>query len=303
MGRPARWHARWHCSKTHPMLAVLDGINTACGNHGWDVEKNNAVGRYRAMFVTPLTDRHHRAVPRPPSESDEATNRVLQLRGSRLAQRRRRRRLPHDCRLHTDRQGQERRSALHSVKDRYGEVERWGEQQEGEGTPWYYMGQFVVDNTPMADLTGNAQTVCHSHRASQERRRWRQRQNRLPGRRNTSAYLREATGKFHTFNCARHRLAGHDLKFSKSDLPVALQKLVNRGLLEWPEVEGNKKRPGWLIVDESMKSSTSANCPKWPVLAVHPMGVCTAVPVHNPACTSTYRTRSWVSGQRQAGSA
>jgi hypothetical protein len=39
-----------------PMLAVLDGINTACGAHGWDVENNKAVGEYRSMFVTPLTD-------------------------------------------------------------------------------------------------------------------------------------------------------------------------------------------------------------------------------------------------------
>ena len=38
------------------MLAVLDGINTACGTHGWDVSVNSAVGEYRNMFVTPLTD-------------------------------------------------------------------------------------------------------------------------------------------------------------------------------------------------------------------------------------------------------
>jgi hypothetical protein len=64
------------------------------------------------------------------------------------------------------------------------------------------------------------------------------------------AYLKEGTGKFQTFNWLDAALRAKDLKFSKSDLPVALQKLVNRGLLEWPEVEGNKKRPGWLIVED-----------------------------------------------------
>jgi hypothetical protein len=38
-----------------PMLAVLDGINAACGTHGWDVSVNSSVGEYRNMFVFPLT--------------------------------------------------------------------------------------------------------------------------------------------------------------------------------------------------------------------------------------------------------
>jgi hypothetical protein len=37
------------------MLAVLDGINAACGTHGWDVSVNSSVGEYRNMFVFPLT--------------------------------------------------------------------------------------------------------------------------------------------------------------------------------------------------------------------------------------------------------
>ena len=35
-----------------PALAVLDGINAACGTHGWDVSVASAVGEYRNMFVT-----------------------------------------------------------------------------------------------------------------------------------------------------------------------------------------------------------------------------------------------------------
>jgi hypothetical protein len=38
-----------------PQLAVLDGINTACGMHDWAVKEPESVGLYRAMFVHPLT--------------------------------------------------------------------------------------------------------------------------------------------------------------------------------------------------------------------------------------------------------
>ena len=37
-----------------PALAVLDGINAACSQHGWKVGDTEAIGTYRAMFVTPL---------------------------------------------------------------------------------------------------------------------------------------------------------------------------------------------------------------------------------------------------------
>jgi hypothetical protein len=36
-----------------PALAVLDGINAACSQHGWKVGDTEAIGSYRAMFVTP----------------------------------------------------------------------------------------------------------------------------------------------------------------------------------------------------------------------------------------------------------
>ncbi len=37
-----------------PVLAVLDGINAACSQHGWKVADTEAIGSYRAMFVAPL---------------------------------------------------------------------------------------------------------------------------------------------------------------------------------------------------------------------------------------------------------
>jgi hypothetical protein len=233
-----------------PILAVLDGINTACGNQGWDVEKNAAVVAYRAMFVAPLTRigttvlslGHPVKAMKRQSESysygaagwlndvDGCSYRMTA--GSMPIGR-----------------GKKGGSAIYSVKDRHGEVERWGIHQECEGTPWYYMGQFMVDNTPMADLTGKAHTVCHlTVPAMTEEGGGKDRTDLLAD--DVLTYLREDTGKFQTFNSLNTALRAKNLKFSKSDLPVALQKLVNRGLLEWPEVEGNAKRPGWLVDDD-----------------------------------------------------
>jgi len=53
-----------------PALAVLDGINAACAQHGWKVADTEAIGAYRAMFVTPTSQsRSSSAVPRPPTQS------------------------------------------------------------------------------------------------------------------------------------------------------------------------------------------------------------------------------------------
>jgi hypothetical protein len=233
-----------------PMLAVLDGINTACGTHGWDVEKNSAVSAYRAMFVAPLTRigttvlslGHPVKAMRRQTESYSygAAGWLNDVDGCSY------RMTAGSMPIGRDKKGG---SALHSVKDRHGNVERWGVVQDGDGTPWYYLGQFIVDNTPMADLTGKAQTVCHlTVPAKNEEGGGKHRTDFLAEE--VLSYLRETTGKFPTFSSLDNKLRARNIKFSKSDLPVALEKLVDRGLLEWPEVEGNAKRPGWLVLDD-----------------------------------------------------
>jgi hypothetical protein len=234
-----------------PMLAVLDGINTACGTHGWDVEKNGSVVEYRAMFVAPLTRLgttvlslgHPVKAMKRQSESYSygAAGWLNDVDGVGY-------RMSASTSMPIGR-GKKGGSAIYSVKDRHGEVERWGVHQEGEGTPWYYMGQFMVDNTPLADLTGAAQTVCHlTVPAVAEEGGGKTRTDFLAD--DVLSYLRGTTGKFPTFTDLDTKLRARNVKFSKSDLPVALQKLVDRGLLEWPDVEGNRKRPGWLILDD-----------------------------------------------------
>ena len=146
-----------------PMLAVLDGINAACGIHGWDVSVNASVGEYRNMFVFPLTSLGTAVLSlgHPPKASNRqgesysygAAGWLNDVDG--VGYRMTSSKTPIT-------KGGKGSSALYVVKDRYGEVQRWGEiQTEGKDLPWWYMGQFVVDDTPTADPYGNAQTVMH----------------------------------------------------------------------------------------------------------------------------------------------
>ena len=41
-------------------------------------------------------------------------------------------------------------SALYVVKDRYSQVKRWGNLDTTKEQAWWYMGAFVVDDTPKA---------------------------------------------------------------------------------------------------------------------------------------------------------
>ena len=155
--------------------------------------------------------------------------------------------------------GKKGSSALYSVKDRYGEVERWGEPQEGEGTPWHYMGQFVVDNTPMADLASKAQTVCHvTIPGKTVEGGGRDRYDDLGEE--ILIHLKATTGKFKTVNALNDALRAEGVRFSKSDLAPALHRLANQGRIEWPEAtgNGNPPRPGWLATEDELRRYNSA---------------------------------------------
>jgi hypothetical protein len=65
-----------------PQLAILDGINAACGMHGWAVKEPESVGLVRASTHQ---DRCCGPLPRTSTKGDESAKRVLQLRRRRLA--------------------------------------------------------------------------------------------------------------------------------------------------------------------------------------------------------------------------
>ena len=132
-----------------PALVILDGINAACSMHQWPVDKTEAVGEYRAQFVSPATARDIAVLSlgHPPKqrgrederhgfgstawldEVDGVGFRLLPTKDKRIAK------------------GATGMSILHTVKDRYGEVSRRGLYRDGDGEGWRYMGAFVVDDS------------------------------------------------------------------------------------------------------------------------------------------------------------
>ena len=138
-------------------------------------------------------------------------------------------------------------SALYVVKDRYGEVARWGELQSGDGMPWWYMGQFVVDDTRPEDTAGIlAETTCHvTVPARNEEGAGKDKIDALCD--HILIHLRETTGSFETVNKLTDALRAKGVHVTKADVAPALLRLAGRELIEWPEVPDRKPRPGWLI--------------------------------------------------------
>jgi 5S rRNA maturation endonuclease (ribonuclease M5) len=122
---------------TVPALAVLDGINAACGNYRWDVTAPASVGLYRVMFVHPLTSVGTAVLSlgHPP----KATNRQNESYGYGAAG------WSNDVdgvslRMNAGStpisKGSSGSSAIYVVKDRYCEVQRWGVHQSDKDMPW-----------------------------------------------------------------------------------------------------------------------------------------------------------------------
>jgi hypothetical protein len=136
-------------------------------------------------------------------------------------------------------------SALYVVKDRYGGVQQWGELQEGDGMPWWYMGQFVVDDNLPEDASGILPKT-QIHLAMPARNEGGAGRDKLdPLCDHIMAHLRATTGRFETVNKLTIALRA-DTPITKSDIAPALQRLANRGLMEWPDVPERTARPGWL---------------------------------------------------------
>jgi hypothetical protein len=231
-----------------PQLAVLDGINAACGLHGWGVKEPESVGLYRVMFVHPLTKIGAAVLSlgHPP----KALNRQSESYGygaagwlndvNGIGYRMTASKTPIG-------KGAKGSSALYVVKDRYGEVQRWGELQSGDGMPWWYMGQFVVDDTLPEDTSGLLpRTAIHVTVPTKNAEGvGRDKIDDLGEQ--ILTHLRETTGRFETVTGLRDSLRAKKVHLSPNDMKPALERLVNRGLIEWPEAVADRKpRPGWL---------------------------------------------------------
>jgi hypothetical protein len=133
-----------------PVLGILDGINAACSQHGWPVDKPESVGQYREEFVTPMTREGTTVLSlgHPPKARDRQQERhgfgstawldEVDGVGFRLEAAKRT----------PIRKGRDGYSALYVVKDRYGAVEQLGQQADEREAGWYYVGGFHVDSSP-----------------------------------------------------------------------------------------------------------------------------------------------------------
>ncbi len=239
---PAEWE---HSIPNDVELLILDGINAACSQHQWPVEKTEGVGAYRRTFVTPITSRGAAVLSlgHPPKATDRQGERHgygstawlddVDGVGFRMI-------ASKNNPIRRDHHGW---SALYTVKDRYGEVERHGElngSNEDGGTSnegWYYIGSMHVDNTqgrtavtvtapkgggitagPHARLAGHVLAVMDT----------------LPNQR------------FETFGALEDQVRSHGHEFRQNHLRAALLYLEREGLIQWPEAAARKPRPGWM---------------------------------------------------------
>lgn len=237
-GEMAHWLTHF---EQPPVLAVLDGINAACCQHGWKVSETEAIATYRAMFVTPLV-RAGAAVlslGHPPKAKDRQ-NEMLGFGstawldevdgvGFRMAA----------SKEHPMVIGGKGHSALYVVKDRYSQVKRWGNLDTTKEQAWWYMGAFVVDDTP-------ASTVVRLNVPPADAGGQPQSKESLLADHVTEALGKRTGRRFESVNQLKGFLAEDGCKYTASHLPIALEVLASRGDLIWPEAASSRSaRPGW----------------------------------------------------------
>jgi len=232
-----------------PALAILDGINAACSQHGWNVNESAAIGHYRAMFVTPLVKGGAAVLSlgHPPKAKDRqnemhslgSTGWLDEVDGV-------------GFRLIASKnpmiKGDKGHSALHAVKDRYSQVKRWGNPDATREQVWYYMGAFIVDDTRI----NSNQTILRLNTPPSPT------ESRPAGKEATLANhiveaLRKRKGhRFESLNQLKGWLHADGVKFTYADAPVALEMLVDQERLVWPPALSNKSRPGWLVEADTL---------------------------------------------------
>lgn len=227
------------------VLVVLDGINAACGQHGWVVDKPEAVGAYRSKFVTPATrmgaavlslGHPVKAVDRQTEKHgfgasgwlDEVDGVGFRLVASKKAP------------IGDGRVGH---STLYTVKDRESQVEKHGlfdvdSKREG----WVRMGSFKVDSRAEKANTSvwlNVPMSGDDDVASPE-----QPINKLAVQ--ILAYLQGRGPRFESQRQLEDGLRSAGVAVNRNEVSGTLGQLAADGFLEWPEVGPRMARPGWL---------------------------------------------------------
>jgi hypothetical protein len=240
--RPGEFTSMLALAPTAPTLVVLDGINAACGKHGWNPEKAEAIGEYRARFSSPagrtgaaVLSLGHPVKARDRQDErhgfggagwlDEVTGVSFRLLADRNSPIRR---------------GHRGTSHLWTVKDRHGQVERHGSPDTSrEG--WLRAGTFAVDNTidtaVTVEMAQPVESPTAGHHAPDPI-------DRLGDE--ILKHLSEHGGRFASKNDLGDKLKARGVRFSSNSLAPALERLAGRAWIVWPEVGVKQSRPGWL---------------------------------------------------------
>jgi hypothetical protein len=227
-----------------PDLAVLDGINAACSQHGWKVSETEAIGSYRGTFVTPLVKVGAAVLSlgHPPKAKDRqnemhgfgSTGWLDEVDGVGF-----RMTASKDAPMITGAKGF---SSLYVVKDRYSQVKRWGNLDTTKDQPWFYMGAFIVDDEPLVVPTVLRLNVPEEIGADGPQD---SKVVTLAG--NIEGCLQKHGGRFDSVNTLKAMLHGERVKFTASDVPIALELLRHQDRIWWPEAGRAQPRPGWLV--------------------------------------------------------
>jgi hypothetical protein len=213
-------------------LLALDGINAACSQHGLLVDKPEAVGAYRALFVAPAARRGAAVLSlgHPPKAKDRQGERhgfgssawldEVDGVGFRLVA----------ARTSPIRRGSEGASDLYSVKDRYGEVEMLGHLEEKDSMEGFtYLGRFRADDRPERENT----VLSMSRPATNDKGVARDAFDVLGDA--VLKLLAERPEGFTSAARLTEKLQADGVKFGKTDLTPALTRLADDGKILWPE--------------------------------------------------------------------
>jgi hypothetical protein len=243
-----------------PELVVLDGINAACSRHGWKVNDTEAVGLYRAMFVTPSVRRGAAVLSlghpvKDRTRQDEihsfgSTAWLDEVDGCSF------RMVAGEEPIRRKHRGS---SAVSVVKDRAGEVAARCQLNTERSEPWYYLGQFRVDdNGPEDGVDGDHRTRIELEAPSGagEERPARDKLDELGEK--VLEILQAKGGRYPSKTKLDNwlRAAKPKIKFDSNDLEPALERLESEGLIERVPYVSGKAQPGWLTGTDLDRSGT-----------------------------------------------
>jgi hypothetical protein len=234
-----------------PSLVVLDGINAAASQHGYDASDIRAPGAYRGLFVTPAVTRGAAVLSlgHPPKAKDRQGERhgfgstawldEVDGVGFRLEAAKKR----------PIRRGEDGYSMLYVVKDRYGQVESIGVLDDERDAGWYKLGAFHVDGTEARIIRARLGVIDTTPDGVQK-----DRVDHLADAVVALLGTEKAGGQFASWRALVDSLKAERVKFTASDLSPALERLADQGAIVWPEAAGNKSRPGWLAQGASAET-------------------------------------------------